>query len=1130
MKEELGMINVSYINRILIRCAGFLILLFFGAGIRVSVAQPAADSTYRQLQQAYAHPPEQARPWVFWYWMHAAVTREGITTDLEAMKANGIGGAYLMPIKDTTNPPLIQPVVQQLSPIWFDMVRHAMAEANRLGLKLGMHVSDGFALAGGPWIKPGMSMQKVVGSQVFVNGGQLIDTMLPLPAIKENFYRDIKVYAWASLPGEGINSYTVPPVVTNSKGEDVSFLAIKGNTKTFGTNDECWIQYSFKSPFTCRSIRIFATGQTYQAQRMMVMVSSDGVNFTKHTRLQTPRHGWQDGDEPYTHSIEPVTANYFRLVYSKEGTEPGAEDLDAAKWKPSIKLTGIELSSAPRLHQYEGKSGAVWRISPQTGSIQMPNELVIPVNGLIDLTEFLQPDGRLKWQAPAGDYTILRMGHTSTGHTNYTGGKGLGLECDKFSKEAVKLQFDNWFGRVYSEVGDSLSRKVLKVFHIDSWECGSQNWSASFPEEFRRRRGYDLLPYLPVMLGIPVESAAKSEKVLQDVRETIAELVHDVFYETLTPLAHSLGCQVSAESVAPTMVSDGMLHYDAVDLPMGEFWLNSPTHDKPNDMLDAISGAHVYGKKIIQAEAFTSVRMNWKEHPGMLKTLGDLNLAAGVNKLVFHVFTHNPIPANKPGVTLDGVGLFFQPNQTWWKASKAWMDYLTRCQALLQMGEPVTDIAVFTGEDAPRRALLPELLVPVLPGLFGDSMVTAEKVRLANVGQPLRSKPDGVNASANIADPVSLMHAMRGYRYDSFNKDALLRLAKAKDGVILTQGQPGYKMLVVPGVHRMDPGGNDLSEEVKIKLNELKAQGVPIINNASNSVFSPSASIHNGSWIKPDLFSMGIAPDFLAEENGKPAGAIAWNHRKLNNADIYFISNQQQQQRNLQLSFRVNGKQPEIWHPLTGTVYSIQNRDTAGNRTTLNLPLEAGEALFVVFAGSGISSEKYPVRRVLDKADTNLLNIDWTIRFDTSFGGPVKPVVTKDLISWTKWENDSVKYYSGTAIYSNTFKASRKGLNAKSVYLTIDSLFNIAEVTINGKLCGTIWTSPFQLEIGGALKRGRNSIEIAVSNTWHNRLIGDQLLPADKRKTFTTAPFRLQGKPLEPAGMAGKVKLVFIGK
>ena len=221
------------------------------------------------------------------------------------------------------------------------------------------------------------------------------------------------------------------------------------------------------------------------------------------------------------------------------------------------------------------------------------------------------------------------------------------------------------------------------------------------------------------------------KKFLHDVRQTIAELVNDVFYVTLKKLAHEKGCSFSAEAIAPTMVSDGLLHYKNVDMPMGEFWLNSPTHDKPNDMLDAISGAHIYGKNIIQAEAFTSVRMNWGEHPGNLKAVGDRNFALGINKMVLHVFTHNPWMDKKPGMTLDGVGLYFQRDQTWFKQSKAWIDYLTRCQALLQMGKPVVDIAVFTGEEVPRRSVLPDRLVNTLPGIFGKEKVEAEKKRLA---------------------------------------------------------------------------------------------------------------------------------------------------------------------------------------------------------------------------------------------------------------------------------------------------------------------------------------------------------------------------------------------------------------
>jgi alpha-L-rhamnosidase len=309
----------------------------------------------------------------------------------------------------------------------------------------------------------------------------------------------------------------------------------------------------------------------------MVQASDDGVNFKTITRLEPPRHGWQDTEQDYTHSIPITTSRYFRFVYNKEGTEPGAEDLDAAKWKPSLKVMGIYLSDEPVINQYETKNGSVWRVATNTTEQQVSNKEAVSLKSIINLTGKLDKEGNLDWVAPAGNWIVVRIGQTSTGLTNYTGGGGLGLECDKFNAAAVKLQFDNWFGKVFEKTDATLAKEVLKIFHVDSWECGSQNWSNNFKTEFQKRRGYDLTPYLLVMTGVPVADAATSEKVLHDVRQTIAELVNDVFYTTLKGLVHEKGCSFSAESVAPTMVSDGLLHYKNVDLPMGEFWLNSPT-------------------------------------------------------------------------------------------------------------------------------------------------------------------------------------------------------------------------------------------------------------------------------------------------------------------------------------------------------------------------------------------------------------------------------------------------------------------------------------------------------------------------------------------------------------------------
>ena len=277
----------------------------------------------------------------------------------------------------------------------------------------------------------------------------------------------------------------------------------------------------------------------------------------------------------------------------------------------------------------------------------------------------ISDEGYLTTRLPKGKWRILRMGHTATGHTNATGGGAKGLECDKFDAEIVRKQFDNWFAQIFKNTDPETARRVMKYMHIDSWECGSQNWSRNFASEFEKRRGYDIMPYMPAFAGIPVKTTEFTEQLLRDVRTTISELITDVFFSVMAESAKEYDCLFSAECVSPTMVSDGLLHYQKVDLPMEEFWLNSPTHDKPNDMLDAISGARIYGKNIVQAEGFTEVRGVWDEDPAMLKPLLDRNFALGINKMFYHVYTHNPWLDKKPGMTLDGIGLFFQRDQTW---------------------------------------------------------------------------------------------------------------------------------------------------------------------------------------------------------------------------------------------------------------------------------------------------------------------------------------------------------------------------------------------------------------------------------------------------------------------------------
>lgn len=1123
-------------------------------------AQDLTDS-YSTLYKNFKNPPPSARPWVFWYWMHASVTKAGITADLEAMKQAGIGGAYLMPIKDVLDSISIKPAIRQLSPEWWDMVKHSLQEAKRLGLEIGMHISDGFALAGGPWITPELSMQKVVWADTMVKGGHEFSHALPQPKINEGYYKDIAVYAFPTPVDAGYSTQTIIPKISTSTGANAQFLINKNNRQNFGSNDSCWIQYEFDQPFTCRHIVIRTSGNNYQSHRLMIEVSDDGKNFRSIGRLQPPRHGWQDTDADVTHVIRPTTARFFRFIYNKAGSEPGSEDLDAAKWSPSLKIRGIELSGVPRIHQYEGKNGSVWRVSERTANDHLPDRDCIPKNQLINITQYLSKDGRLIWKVPEGNWTILRMGHTSTGHTNATGGAGKGLECDKFNPDAVRLQFNGWFGEAVRRAGPGLTKDVLKVMHVDSWECGSQNWSPVFREQFKKRRGYDPLLYLPVMAGIPINNDDFSEVFLYDIRKTIAELVVDQFYNVLAKEAKNKGCSFSAESVAPTMMSDGLLHYQSVDLPMGEFWLRSPTHDKPNDMLDAISGGHIYGKKIIQAESFTELRMAWDEHPGMLKTIGDRNYALGINKLVYHVFTHNPWLDRKPGMTLDAIGLYFQRDQTWWKQGKAWVNYAQRSQALLQSGKPVVDIAVFTGEELPRRSVLPDRLVSSLPGIFGDSVVQKEKIRLANIGEPLRQIPAGVRHSANMTDPEDWIDPLNGYAYDSYNPDALLRLSKVNNGRIELPGGSSYGLLVIPGTHKMSPG-RLMSIEAAAKILELANEGATVLiadkpqnlqrigsrNDILQSMFSGlwtsgpanesstkvirygKGSIITGAYRYKTFDSVGLQQDFIVtDDDRKKIKGIAWTHRTGIDYDLYFISNQDEKIKKIEVSLRQSGRIPEIWDPVTGDIYEADQWkiDPVKKRTHIPVLLDKNASLFIVLhkpAKQDVGAKK--INSAEQASTVAILDKNWQVNFGARFGGPKHSIIFDELEDWSKHTDSSVKYYSGTAVYTKEFEISGDIQPQEKYFLELGRVANIGEVIVNKKNCGIVWTYPYRIDITKGLKKGSNKIMIEVTNTWANRLIGDQRLPEGKRVTNTTAPFRLGGKPLLEAGLLGPVKII----
>jgi len=985
------------------------------------------------------------KPWTFWYWMYGAVSEAGIKADLQAMKDVGLGGCYLMPIRGAAERPEYEGQADALSEQFWRMVDCALTQADSLGLGMGIHVCDGFALAGGPWITPDESMQKIVFCDTVVSGGHHL-FLMPKPQHYENYYEDIAAYAipvrGKRLEVRGQRIVTSPEVSVNAKG-------------VYCADEPCWIQYEFDEPREIRNIEIEPSGTNIQCQRMTVKASLDGVIFHTVKQLTPPRQGWQNTGYNTTFSIPPCQVKYVRLEWSPEGSEPGAEDLDAAKWKPVLRLKGVKFGSWPLIDNWEGKAGYVWRLAPETPEVDLPMDDFLRPQ---DVVAFKMQGDYADVTLPEGTWRILRMGHTSTGHTNATAGGAKGLECDKFSRKAVEKQLDRWFGLFINRP----NHKAIQYLHVDSWECGSQNWSKNFAQEFERRRGYDIIPLLPLYAGVPMVGG---EEVLRDIRKTIDELVNEVFFVTVAQKAKEYGVQLSSESVAPTMVSDGMAHYKYVDVPMGEFWLNSPTHDKPNDMLDAISAAHVYGKNIVQAEGFTEVRGVWDETPASIKALLDRNFALGMNRLFFHVNTHNPWLDRKPGMTLDGIGLFFQRDQTWFAEAKPFVDYITRCQTLLQKGRPVVDIAVYTGEEIPSRVLTPDKLVPMLPGLFGAERVASEQKRLANVGQPMEESPVGVRHSANIFDLKDWINPLHGYQYDSMNKDALLT-------------QPfNYKVLVIPQ-------GTLVSKEVKAKIAQLRRQGVQIIDKP----------------YKDSTFEK-ISPDAVLPEG------IAYAHRAGEGFDIYFLSNQTDKEQTFTPTFRQGNEKVAVYDPLTNESTSFEG----------SIRLAPYGSLFVCY---GLAEYSQAGNNSFPGWEQNVPKVGInTLLWDISFRESGLVLKGQPLFDWSQHADDRIRYFSGHARYTTTWKLKASEVPQGRAWLSFPNVKDIAHVWINGKDCGIAWTAPYEVEITGALKKGKNTIEIEVVNTWHNALRGADQGKAPYEGIWTNAKYRIKGDQLLPAGL-----------
>jgi len=800
---------------------------------------------------------------------------------------------------------------------------------------------------------------------------------------------------------------------------------------------------------------------------------------------------------------EPATA-------SKDHFQIPGFIFKALRWKSWVAYTGVQ--SAPL-------------------EATAPAEAVVPREHVIDLTAKMDPSGALAWDPPPGEWTVFRFGHAYNGSGIGPTPKGQGgPETDKLSKSATALHF-NTFVKHLNELAGPEGKDALVATHVDSWEGGGQNWTAGFREEFQKRRGYDPVPYLPVLAGRVLGDLQMTERFLWDLRKTVSELMVENYVAEFHRLAQENGLRFTFESYTTT--GNDLDAANLADEPMAEFW--TPTgqgEDFYPTTKSMASAAHLNGRAVVGAEAFTSFRTErWLWHPAMLKRLGDDAFAQGVNRFVFHRYASQPFLDRKPGLQMGPWGLHYERTNTWWEWSGPWHAYLARCQFILRQGEPAADVLSLQSEE------------PIL-----------------------RFQPS----------PIV------GYDYDACGSDTFQRVAVKEGRLVLPSGRE-YRLLTlkhtgtmtVPLLTRIrnlvregavilgdppraTPGLTNYPQadaELKNLADELWGSGAPVMMRTVGK-----GKVFRGISPEHALAQLDLAPDFEADHK------LRWIHRRQGESEIYFVANPSEEPLLANCTFRVAGKIPELWDAETGAITPlIAYQEVTRQTTRVSLPFGPSGSAFVVFRprgdsapttvtnvtrdgeplyrlGSAINTTAVPVldlvareireagHYVIETTDGKNRTVDvpplpeplvihgeWRLRFPEGGGAPPEITLT-ELISWKNHRESGVKYFSGTATYLKTVNVPAALLGeGRRLMLDLGQVCVMAKVILNGRDLGILWKPPYRLDVTAAVQAGNNALEIQVVNLWPNRLIGDEQLAEDSERkpdgTLKTWPqWLLEGK------------------
>lgn len=1093
-----------------------------------ALARSVAAGATPTLEEGFANPPNSARPRVWWHWMDGNITQQGIEKDLDWMKRIGIGGLQNFDGAMGT-PQVVDERLAYMSPQWKSAFKYATQLADRLDLEFAIASSPGWSETGGPWVEPRDAMKKVVWSSTRVAGARVFNGKLAAPPSTSgpfqavpaanfistekiespHFYKDVAVLAYPTPLA--LRADPAPRRITTSLASVDGKALLDGDliqpvSLPASADRPAWVLYDYGTPQRLRAaslgrpfLRCFACAFAW-----VIEASDDGENFRRVAQFPA--------DDFSTHhttlSFPEVRTRFLRLTMTSAPKQymtvpaanaPGAESGSLMAPPDQVILSELTFFAGARIHRFEEKAGfsiAEHYYGLDSG-VNHADEAVDP-DDVINLTSRMSPDGTLNWTAPAGDWTVLRMGYSLTGRTNHPAtAEATGLEVDKLDRQAVKRYLETYYEQFEQTVGaDLIGAHGIQAFLTDSIEAVGQNWTPAMIEEFKSRRGYDPTPWLPALTGILIGDAARSDRFLWDFRKTLMELMSDAHYGQVAESAHRRGLIHYAESLEGMPVfalADDLDIRQHADIPMASLWTSYRPTERDGDptyigdLRGAASVSHIFGQNLVAAESLTSILEPWAFSPATLRPVIDLAFVSGMNRPVIHTSVHQPVE-KKPGLTLGPYGQHFTRHETWAELAAPWITYLSRTAYLLQQGRFVADVAWFYGEEGPLTSLYTEALPADLP---------------------------------------------EGYGYDFINANMLLNHLSASDGQLVSKGGARYRLLYL--------GGSSARMTLPLlrKLKSLADQGIVIAGRRPTG--SPSLADEgreeeyqrlvtelwdSGEVIESDdpnkaLVHLNVARDFDYDKPKSDTCVMAL-HRELSDGDLYFLTNRKARAEQIEARFRVTGKRPELWHADSGEREAVSWRIEQGH-TVIRLKLAANESLFVVFREptEKLAEQLHlPEEHLIARIDG-----DWQLSFEPGRGAPQQPLRTA-LGSWTDSQNVGAKYFSGVGTYRKTFTLAppdrKEGVR---IMLDLGQVHELAEVTLNGKAVGTAWHAPFRLDVTDALKAGRNRLEIRAANLWVNRLIGDKQ-PGATSIAFTVTNTYEPDAPLRLSGLLGPVTLM----